>query len=307
MKEKLIKIAKILFKLLFTGLFLYIVFNEVSFEDLKEVIKDSDPFYFIAAFLVFSLSQLISSTRLNDYFKGIGLEISNGFNFRLYLLGMFYNLFLPGGVGGDGYKIYYLKKHSGIKGRRILGAVFFDRLSGLWGLVFLTTILITFIPKIEVSPVLLYGVFIFASIIYYFILRHYFKEYTPYFFRTHGKAILVQGLQLVSVVLILYALQFHGKFSPYLFLFLLSSLVAIFPFTVGGLGAREVVFMKGADFFLLDGHLAVLISLLFYFISALLSLAGAYFLFRTRELKAQNEPAFKILRVKEKTEPGDAL
>jgi hypothetical protein len=60
--------------------------------------------------------------------------------------------------------------------------------------------------------------------------------------------------------------------------------VAIFPFTVGGLGARELVFVYGAQYFELDQHLAVIISLLFYCISALLSFSGIYFVFNPKEI-----------------------
>jgi hypothetical protein len=95
---------------------------------------------------------------------------------------------------------------------------------------------------------------------------------------------MVQSMQVISVILILYALNFEGKFSPYLFMFLVSSLVAIFPFTVGGLGARELVFVYGAQYFEMDQHLAVIISLLFYCISALLSFSGIYFVFNPQKI-----------------------
>jgi len=91
-------------------------------------------------------------------------------------------------------------------------------------------------------------------------------------------------MQVISVILLLYALNFEGKFSPYLFMFLISSLVAIFPFTVGGLGARELVFVYGAQYFQMDQHLAVIISLLFYCISALLSFSGIYFVFHPQKI-----------------------
>src|SRR3546814_4458491 len=56
------------------------------------------------------------------------------------------------------------------------------------------------------------------------------------------------------------------------------------PFTVGGLGAREMVFVFGATYFQLDAHLAILISLLFYLTSALLATFGSYFIFRPQGL-----------------------
>jgi hypothetical protein len=46
----------------------------------------------------------------------------------------------------------------------------------------------------------------------------------------------------------------------------------------GGLGTREIVFVKGAEYFLLDVHVAPIISILFYLSNAL-SLYGVYILF----------------------------
>lgn len=290
MKDKLWKIVKLVLKLSFTGVSLYLVFSKVSFNDLKEGFIDSDPVFFFVSFCIFACSQFLASTRLNNFFQGIGLRLTNVYNFKLYLLGMFYNLFLPGGIGGDGYKIYFLRKKSGIKGRKLLTAVFFDRLSGVWALVLIIAFLIMFIPKIEIPSGLSIAVFTAGTALYFWVLRRFFKEYSTFFFKTHFKAMLVQSLQLVAVIFVLYALQFNGKFSPYLLMFLASSLVAIFPFTVGGLGAREVVFLYGAEYFMLDAHLAVLISLLFYVISALLSLGGTYFIFNPRSLNELELP-----------------
>ena len=283
-KDKYWKVTKLLLKLAFTSISLYFVFSKVSLNDLKEAFTGSDPLFFIVAFLVFAISQFIASTRLNNFFQGIGLFLTNIYNFKLYLLGMFYNLFLPGGIGGDGYKIYFLRRKSGIKGRRLLAAVFFDRLSGVWALGLIIAILIVLIPQIEIPSWMPILIFALGTLIYFFVIKLFFKEYAIFFFRTHLKAILVQGLQLIAVIFVLYALKFNGKFSPYLLMFLASSLVAVFPFTVGGLGAREVVFLYGADYFQLDSHLAVLISLLFYFISALLSVSGTYFILNPQSL-----------------------
>ncbi len=284
MKGKLWKAAKLLLKLAFTVISLYFVFNKVSLKDLKEAFIGSDPIFFIIAFLIFATSQFVASTRLNKFFQAIGVYLPNFYNFKLYLLGMFYNLFLPGGIGGDGYKIYFLRRKSGIKGRKLLTAVFLDRLSGVWALGLIIALLTIFIPQIKIPVWLPLSVFALATVLYYFILKFFFREYISFFFKVHFRAIIVQGLQLIAVIFVLYALKFNGKFSPYLLMFLASSLVAVFPFTVGGLGAREVVFLYGADYFQLDSHLAVLISLLFYFISALLSLGGTYFIFNPQSL-----------------------
>lgn len=263
---------------------MYLVSRKVEVKDLKDAFSESNPLYLLFAFIAFVISQIISASRLNTFFRGIGLNISDIYNFKIYLLGMFYNLFLPGGIGGDGYKIFLLRKKFSIKGRRLFQAIFFDRLSGLWALGLIISTLVIFIPYLGIPNWIPIVTVLTGSIAYYIIMRHYFRDYSHNFFTTHFKALLVQSMQIVSVIILLYALNHDGKFAPYLFMFLISSLVAIFPFTVGGLGARELVFVYGAQFFHMDEHLAVIISLLFYCISAILSLSGIYFVFYPKQL-----------------------
>ncbi|WP_411272852.1 lysylphosphatidylglycerol synthase transmembrane domain-containing protein [Daejeonella sp.] len=283
-KTKSWKIVKLLLKISITGLSLYLVSRKVEVKDLKDAFSESNPLYLFFALIAFVISQIISASRLNTFFKGIGLDISPVYNFKIYLLGMFYNLFLPGGIGGDGYKIFLLRKKFSIKGRRLFQAIFFDRLSGLWALGLIISMLVIFIPYLGIPNWIPIATVLAGSIAYYVIMRHYFQDYSHNFIITHFKALLVQSMQIVSVIILLYALNHEGKFAPYLFMFLISSLVAIFPFTVGGLGARELVFVYGAQFFQIDQQLAVIISLLFYCISAILSLSGIYFVFYPKQL-----------------------
>lgn len=289
-KQKLWSITKLLLKIGITGLSLYLVFSRVSLEDLKEAMTTSDPIFFLLAFVSFLISQIITSTRLNGFFRGINLNLSEWYNFKLYLLGMFYNLFLPGGIGGDGYKIFFLRKKFGVKGRRILKAIFFDRLSGLWALCLITVGLVIFMPQLNIPNWMPIVAISAGTVVYFLVMKKFFPDYSKTFFTTHFKAICVQSFQLISAICLLYALHFDGKFSPYLFMFLASSLVAIFPFTVGGLGAREVVFLYGAEVFNLDPHLAVLISLLYYFVAALMSIIGSYFIFHPEALGEKELP-----------------
>lgn len=298
-KQKLWGLTKLFLKIGFTLVSLYLVFSKVSIKDLKEALTESDPIFFILAFFVFFISQIITSTRLNGIFRGIGLHISEKYNFKLYLLGMFYNLFLPGGIGGDGYKIFFLRRKFHIKGRRLLMAIFFDRLSGLWALCLITAALIIFIPQLEIPTWMPITVVFIGTIIYFIVLKKFFADYSQSLYLTHFKALCVQSLQLISAICLLYALHFDGKFSPYLFMFLVSSLVAIFPFTVGGLGAREVVFLYGAEIFNLDPHLAVLISLLYYFIAALMSSLGTYYIFKPQALGEKELPHKSDIEEKE--------
>ncbi len=290
-RKRLWNITKTILKLCFTGAALYWVFQKVDAKDLKEALIDSNPLFLVLAFLAYLCSILIASSRLNGFFRGMGLVISEPYNLKLYLLGLFYNLFLPGGVGGDGYKIFFLRRKFKVKGRQLLSAVFFDRLSGLWALCLITAALVVFIPRLQIANEIPITVVALGTLVYYAVLKRYFPSYSKHFFITHLKALGVQSMQVIAAILILYALRFDGKFSPYLLMFLLSSLVAVIPFSAGGLGLREVGNMYGAQFFQLDPHLAVLISLLFYFLSAALAITGSYFIFHPQGLGESKLPS----------------
>jgi uncharacterized protein (TIRG00374 family) len=103
-KKRLWSIVKLILKLGISGLSLYLVFTKVDLGALQKAVANANPVYLLAAFLCFVVSTIVTSSRLNSFFKGIGIHISNLFNFKIYLLGMFYNLFLPGGIGGDGFR-----------------------------------------------------------------------------------------------------------------------------------------------------------------------------------------------------------
>ncbi|WP_262246468.1 lysylphosphatidylglycerol synthase transmembrane domain-containing protein [Parapedobacter soli] len=311
-KKQIWRIAKTILKVCITVAALYWVFSKVEadyheqamadpergsdeypvsfWEFIRQTIASSSPLFLFLAFVAYGCSIVIGSSRLNGFFKGVGLVLSERYNFKLYLLGLFYNLFLPGGVGGDGYKIYFLRRKFSVKGRKLLSAVFFDRLSGLWALCLITAALVIFIPRLQIPNEVPIIVVIFGSVAYYAVMRKYFPDYGKRFFRTHLKALGTQSMQVMCAIFLLYALGFDGKFAPYLLMFLLSSLVAVVPFTVGGLGAREMVFVFGAKYFQLDTHLAILISLLFYLTSALLAASGAYFIFRPQGLGEDKLP-----------------
>lgn len=290
-KKKLWNIVKLLLKLLVTGLALYWVFTKVNYRDLKEAFSNTNPRFFVLAFFCYALSQVISSSRLNAFFKGIGLTLSDKYNFKLYLLGMFYNQFLPGGVGGDGYKIYLLKKNFGTPPKKLFSALFFDRLSGLWALGVIVCALIIFIPGLGIHQLIPVLTVVLVTLVYYLVLHRFFKDIARFFVEKHIKALIVQSLQVICVIFLLFAFHYHGKFAPYLFIFLISSFAYIVPITVGGLGARELLFLWGADLFHLDPHIAVIVSLLFFCTSALMSVWGIYFVFHP---KALGEKTLKI-------------
>jgi|SRR5690606_21632569 len=291
MKNKYWSILKNIFKVLVTLGALYFVMRKISFPDVKQALTDCNPLFLFLALLSYIISIVIASSRLNSFFKTIGLKLSERYNMRLYQLGLLYNFFLPGGIGGDGYKIYFLKKNHHIKGRKVLSAVFFDRLSGLWALCIIIGALVIFMPRLAIPNSITIATLAIGTATYVYFLHLFFRDFFNRFIQTHIKALAVQGFQTLSAICILYAMNFDGKFSPYLLIFMVSSLVAVVPTIGGGVGLRELAIIYGANYFKLDPHLAVLISLIFYIISLLVASSGIYYIFRPQRLGADRLPS----------------
>ena len=288
--KRLTTIGKNILKSIITLVALYWVSRKIDFTELKTALVDCNWFFLFLGLCSYVVSQLVASSRLNSFFKAIHLDLSERYNLRLYQLGLLYNYFLPGGIGGDGYKIYFLKKKHQISGRKILSAVFFDRLSGLWALALITCALVVFMPRLAIPNAITIAAAIIGTVSYYFFLRILFKQFARIFVRTHVKAFAVQGFQVLAAILILYSLNFDGKFSPYLLIFLLSAIVAIVPSIGGGVGLRELVMVYGATYFQIDEHTAVLLSLFFNLISVVVASSGIYYIFRPQRLGADHLP-----------------
>jgi uncharacterized membrane protein YbhN (UPF0104 family) len=284
-KGTLWNIAKTLLKFAVTSVLLYFVFRHVPFKDVKYRLLHANYWWMLVALLCFFLSIIVSSWRLMSFFNSINLKLDPRFNFRLYMLGLFYNFLLPGGIGGDGYKIWLLNKTYKLPGKKVFWAIMFDRLSGLWAIGLITVVLIFLIPQIDIHIGIPLVIFAAASAIYYFVAYKFFREYTHYFFAAHAKAVVVQGLQVLSIVFILLGQDFHGKFSPYLLSFLISALATIIPISVGGAGIRETVFTQLTKVFPMDNTLAVFLPGSFYIISLIVALLGAYYVLRPSRLE----------------------
>ena len=72
------------------------------------------------------------------------------------------------------------------------------------------------------------------------------------------------------------ALGISENILAYQLVFLLSSIVAVLPLTIGGVGARELVFIYAHTYAGIQETAAVAFSLIFFLISALVSLSGSW-------------------------------
>ncbi|MFO7723500.1 MAG: lysylphosphatidylglycerol synthase transmembrane domain-containing protein [Bacteroidales bacterium] len=282
MKDKLKKIAILAGKLLISAAMLWFVFSKMDIRSIFNLIAGSNPWWLVGATFFFILSKLVSAFRLNLFFSAAGLQLAQITNLRLYLMGMFYNLFLPGGIGGDAYKVILLNRRNETKLKFLVQATILDRVTGLTALCIITLLLLVFLPLprlMQIGSVAIIPVILLVSRL---ALKRFFPRFLGIFAISNLQSAGVQVMQLVSAMMILQALGFSGDFILLLAIFLVSSVMAVLPFTFGGAGAREFTFALAGTLFTLDqgtSETAIALGLLFYLITAITSLTGIWYLF----------------------------
>ncbi|MGV3558361.1 lysylphosphatidylglycerol synthase transmembrane domain-containing protein [Larkinella arboricola] len=283
------KFVKTAIKIALSALSLWLVFRKIEPDQVWGVLTRARVGWLLVATVLFVLSKVASAERLLLLFTQTGLSIRRQANLKLYWLGMYYNLFLPGGIGGDGYKVYLLNRLAGTPVKALIGATLLDRLIGLLPLVYAVAVFAVLVPEVSawmgfrVSGFWLAGIPIvhFAA---KWLMKRFMPPFSPAFERSVGWSVLVQGLQMLQILALLQAIEAVGRPEIYLLIFLISSVVATIPFTIGGAGARELTFLLGAQWLGLPADAAVAVSLLFYSITALVSLTGLVYSFQSSSL-----------------------
>ncbi|MGB3145432.1 MAG: lysylphosphatidylglycerol synthase transmembrane domain-containing protein [Maribacter sp.] len=274
-------------KIVVSILLIYFIFSKINLSEIKEIIIKSSIIYLVIALFFFLISKIIAAFRLNLYFHQLEVPLTHKSNLELYLLGMFYNLFLPGGIGGDAYKGYILKKTFGVKTKKIISVLVLDRLCGLL-LLFIYACGLLYFLELDILERFQWATIIVipVSILVFWLLnKKFFVFVLPVFWKSFFLSALVQLAQLASIWCILLSLDISLDRLAYLVIFLISSIVAVIPLTIGGLGSREITFYYAAEFLNLDPNTSVGISLLFFMITALVSITGIWFHFKKIKLK----------------------
>ncbi|WP_138995233.1 lysylphosphatidylglycerol synthase transmembrane domain-containing protein [Larkinella sp. C7] len=276
-------------KIALSALSLWLVFRKIEPERVWDVISRAQVGWLAVATVLFILSKVASAERLRVLFAQVGLRLRRLPNLKLYWLGMYYNLFLPGGIGGDGYKVYLLNRLTGTSVKVLVGATLIDRLIGLLPLLYALAVFVVLVPEVslwlefQIGWLWLLGIPV-AHFAAKRLLKQFMPQFAPAFERSVDWSGLVQGLQMVQILTLLQAVDAPGKPEAYVLLFLVSSIVATIPFTIGGAGARELTFLLGAEALDVPADAAVSVSLLFYMITAVVSLAGLVYSFQSSTL-----------------------
>jgi len=274
-------------KLIVSGLLIYFIFSKIDVQEIGNTLGSSNPYYLVLALLFFIFSKVIAAFRLNLYFHQLEIFLTQKSNLKLYFLGMFYNLFLPGGIGGDAYKGYAIKKKFELATKKAVSVLVMDRLSGLLLLFVYACALLLLVQQetvLALKPLFIVGIPL-SIFVFWFLNKRFFGYVLPVFWKSVVYSALVQLAQLICVWFIMKSLGIELNQIAYLVIFLVSSIVSVIPLTIGGIGSREATFFYGASLLNLNENISVGISVIFFLITALVSLLGVWYHFKKIDLE----------------------
>ena len=238
----------------------------------------------VAAFIAFNASKIVGARRLNIYQRHMGIHLSERDNLRLYYAGMFLNVFLPGGIGGDGYKILVLHRSHALPLRTVITTTLADRVSGILALLFMFCMIMPMLAlPWDAATVNVFTLASGAAVVALFIVGHRWgiRLDLQGIAGVFALGLAVQCLQMLCMGVLLLYVGAPGMHSiAYLAVFLISSVAATLPLSIGGLGMREATFLFGVNLVHLDPAYGVVASSLFFLVTVFSSLIGALFLGR---------------------------
>ncbi|MCF0069822.1 flippase-like domain-containing protein [Dyadobacter sp. CY261] len=267
---------KWLAKFFVTVALLWWVFRRIDLESVSQAIGKADKLLLALAFVPYIASRLAGAVRLTTVLQAHEIGLSHYGGLHLNWISMFYGMFLPGGLGGDAYKLLRLKQHFPAHGTMLLTRILlWDRIIGFVMLALLAGVIAMF----RFDDFLLIGLIIALALPGGWALWWSAKKWLPGILPVIGRVLLlsfgVQAFQIICTGFLLYSMGEYGHFKDYALLFLISSIATVFPLSIGGIGVRELVYLRGSVFLGVLEPVAVTVSFLFDIIVTATAITGA--------------------------------
>ncbi|AKB18845.1 lysylphosphatidylglycerol synthase transmembrane domain-containing protein [Methanosarcina sp. WWM596] len=264
---------KTVFKLIISLCLLLYIFTRIDLNVLRELS------FLTGGYLVICLIITLSSLLLMSFRWKILLKkytsckclLSELFNF--YLIGMFFNIFLPGAIGGDITRVYNASKKYDITVKKSTLFVFIERIVGLVSVIIIfclgSLIISDYYEMINYDRSLLFLiiVIIVTAIV---SLKTYLEKKIDIDYKLITIIFLLSILGQFGDILIvrLFCYNFSLPVTIYHIMVImpLVYISSIIPISFGGLGVREGTMAVLFSFIGIDSSIAVMISLLLYFV-----------------------------------------
>lgn len=268
-------------KLSISSTLIYIVLKKAGPSKVGQALMDTGATAFLVATALFLLMVLLTAIRW-----GLLLRRNLGWStlMRLQMLGTFFNTFLPGLVGGDAVKVYYMYKQAGM-GAEAVASVFMDRYLGYAALMLLgllaypfgmgyfsdtwiTWLLPALVAAFAISSVMLFGLEMGKRFESLRKIYGYFRIYLsrkPAMAKAVGLGLMVHSASAMMVFVLSRGMgEDISLFTLLVFIPIISTLAAL-PLSLGGIGIREAAMVLLLGTLGISPEHATALSFLWYF------------------------------------------
>ena len=283
---------------------------EWSVDDLYQLFDAKSLWPLLAAILCLAASNFTACLQWKLLLEKQNVNLKYGHLLKLYYVGLFFNNFMPGNVGGDAKKIYDIRMQGGQDTVGAgLTATFFDRLFGLFFItLFALAVGLLFFMHDEAQRAFMWpSLWIFLGFCALFAslfsrrlgrllckilekifpakinsrLIHMFERFqqfrsTKLWARISGLSAVTQALRILVHFFCGIAVGVELSISWYFYYIPLVAIVSALPISIGGFGPRELLAQSLFARAGVPGLESVVIQLLAYFVSLLLSLFGGF-------------------------------
>jgi len=294
-----------LLRLIFSLILLAFVLSRLDLRQLTALWPRLEPTYLLLAIALGTAMVLLSAFKWRLLLRGLGKPIGLVSLFRFYLVGTFFNLFLPTSVGGDVRRVYDLTRACGDP-ELAAASVLLDRATGVLAMLIIGSLSLFFVPfewralSLSILTIAGIGVLAVAGAIFLLPIRDLLAALTSrlplaalsqrvttfldVLFRYRDEplvlgfavaiALVFQGTSVAIVYLLSRALGLYLPIVPFFLFVPLITLATMLPISINGVGVQETGYV------LLFGQIGVgtaaafSLSLLFHLYRAAIGVLG---------------------------------
>ena len=283
------------------------LFHKVDIAHVWEGLRGVQPRYLIPAFVLILFGNLIGSIRWKVLLRAKGIEVPVRKLFSFYLVGFFFNMFLPTSVGGDVARAVDLSRHT----RRTadsLSSILVERVLGLMALSIMACLSMGLffhlnpnfgLLVLTLSVTALLGFILFAFFFWTALNKKLRAILRRISYRNlgeridHGLASILSYRQspfsLAAAILISFLYQISAFVAGYIlsislgmelsviyfFIFMpIITVISMIPISLYAIGVRETAFVYCFKWAGVPESQALALSLLFFSLLVLLSIMG---------------------------------
>lgn len=270
---------KLVIKILVSVVLLALLLHNIGAKGTLFRLLEANLWYIPIGVGLYLFAQVISSYRWQFLSAALGFKLALREYYDYYLIGMFFNLFLPGAIGGDMLRMFYLAKSANRKKREALLTLLAERGVGLVALLLLISVVcitpalagtdLTIPLRLPLLPAMSFDLRLILLCMSGLMLAGYLSLWVAPLERLVEKvpkleligqarvywanlgllaksvsiSLFVHGLMVGMHLLIASALNIHVDILYITVVYGVVSLASVIPISFNGLGVREGVYV----------------------------------------------------------------